>query len=1410
MIRSYPERNPFPHQGTLSIEVARTAPQPVDEAQTLPTLELDPIRYLLRLTARYLASFTSAGEKSGLPVVLTGGHGSGKTHTIRYMMNQVTSGELHPAKGILEPFVIYAKAEDPDFLKVYTQIMRQVPLHVLADLSLRLLGVIAGEQLGQFLADPKVTQRAGELLRADPQVVSRLFDRYLVGQDAVRQELTAEIYQAAGEIRDFQLAYAYLLHPELGPSAHAWLLGELVGETERRQLGVTRLLDTADDALRSLLLLATLFGRVGRPLLLFIDQYEKLVVTQDPALAERNVDLLRDLVDALPGKGILFAIAGNDQAWSALTIDLRQRFAGNVIQLPVLSLEDARHLVRLYLTAGTRHILQVLEPESGKVILEMGGHALPIRSVAVSADEKVAVSASSDGSLKVWDLAEGRELRSLRGHAGPVNAVALAPDGQAAVSASDDSTLKVWGLSTGQERLSLHGHDNWVNAVAITPDGRHAVSGSTDTTARLWDLETGRELQVFSGHRDTIWDVAVTPDGERLLTASADGALGVWALSTGERLGDLRGHTNWVNQVQVTPDGRYAVTASDDKTLRVWDLEKGQAAGDPLVGHAAPVHALALSPDGQWAVSAAIDQETCWWDLPKRAVRFSGKGTYSNPYALAVMPLSGRVVISGTLTYTGGAGDDNLYPFTGEAIQEMLRYGAGNIRRLLQICHQVFNRAYSERREIDAPLVEQTLKDGSPFYFNKQMVQNQVELALGKRGLPFQRDYSVGNIPVDLAVLAPDGSPRLLIQVSTALFKDDEATQALLSLNLAKTVQTLELNAQVLLVVLGYISPDVTPRLTEVVHNFIVYDPESFEERFAEVLDRLPRPSETSTRTQKVLQALEKQYEDLRRRFEDLVISSKQEVASLQTNVAQYAQQSARERFEDRRAEVRQAWSQKRQNLEAAIRDARKERRRRDLEDLERLQVQAERSRRERHRGFAILYGVIAIISLVAAFGSLSLGSVEIFMYLTRVGLFALAALTVAVCSALAAALTYMDVRGAFLVPPALRELAGPVGSLEELDRLARSPEIKRRGTETLLRHPNPHYRYAGAVNAEPETFAKWLVDALLAERSAVVRRALAQQMMKHPDPHYLTRTIERLTSAPADTAYLVEAAASRGPLEQALLRNLPAPLTTLAVLAGADPSVGFQGKRDSLAVQLVSEHRLSRHDAGSPENVLAEAYRSGLDRYTHAALAAFPEYQVRAAIAEISPFDEGGLGTYDSLRSIDAIDQLFLFFHQLLFYRDRDVLAGPEEAMPKTLLDGVLRTQASVLIYGANIPVAKVLDAIRERVGAFAPLDVRDPAKQPDDRSLRRTISNQLDETHKTLVVLTGAHVTDGIRAVLSEVIEGQLNVAPEEIRRLPAGCRVVAITPTDHPEEPFSSMFAPRLSATRIFDAPAIAAKP
>jgi len=70
----------------------------------------------------------------------------------------------------------------------------------------------------------------------------------------------------------------------------------------------------------------------------------------------------------------------------------------------------------------------------------------------------------------------GQLVHILEGHTDWVKAVALTPDGRLAVSASDDGTLIMWDLATGQVQLKLKTNAPlW--CVAIAPNGQTIVVG---------------------------------------------------------------------------------------------------------------------------------------------------------------------------------------------------------------------------------------------------------------------------------------------------------------------------------------------------------------------------------------------------------------------------------------------------------------------------------------------------------------------------------------------------------------------------------------------------------------------------------------------------------------------------------------------------------------------------------------------------------------------------------------------------------------------------------------------------------------------------------------------------------------------------------------------------------------------
>jgi len=143
----------------------------------------------------------------------------------------------------------------------------------------------------------------------------------------------------------------------------------------------------------------------------------------------------------------------------------------------------------------------------------------PIRSLAVTANGKMAVSGSFQGMLNLWNLDTRECLATMNGHAHWVDSVQLTPDSRYAVSGSADKTVKVWDLEVRTCIGTLEGHQDEVHSVAISNDGELLASaGFMDHTVRLWDWKSGACMQVIE-HEEAVvpTSVSFSLDGSRLV-----------------------------------------------------------------------------------------------------------------------------------------------------------------------------------------------------------------------------------------------------------------------------------------------------------------------------------------------------------------------------------------------------------------------------------------------------------------------------------------------------------------------------------------------------------------------------------------------------------------------------------------------------------------------------------------------------------------------------------------------------------------------------------------------------------------------------------------------------------------------------------------------------------------------------
>ncbi len=145
------------------------------------------------------------------------------------------------------------------------------------------------------------------------------------------------------------------------------------------------------------------------------------------------------------------------------------------------------------------------------------GELAPPIGVAFTADGNSLVSASGDGTARLWPLSSrgGERGRVLMENIFPI--FALDPAGKYVLVGADGPRVFLVPLQGGESRMmpGLTLGQGWVNALAFAPDGRLAVAAKTDPALlRVWNLESGEVRTLEPPARDDPCGFGENREGE--------------------------------------------------------------------------------------------------------------------------------------------------------------------------------------------------------------------------------------------------------------------------------------------------------------------------------------------------------------------------------------------------------------------------------------------------------------------------------------------------------------------------------------------------------------------------------------------------------------------------------------------------------------------------------------------------------------------------------------------------------------------------------------------------------------------------------------------------------------------------------------------------------------------------------
>ncbi|TEB35945.1 WD40 repeat-like protein [Coprinellus micaceus] len=280
------------------------------------------------------------------------------------------------------------------------------------------------------------------------------------------------------------------------------------------------------------------------------------------------------------------------EAWSGICSRTISR-TGETGQVNRLAISPDKRL----LAAAIHKKINIYEiaSSSNEPLVAFESHTGNVSAVAFHSEGKWLVTASEDGTIKVWDLRTSTLHRTYDNGA-PVNDVIIHPNQGELISCDQAGSIKQWDLSDNicSHELaspfyysSTPAGDTPIRSVTLAADGSFLVAGNNKGQIYVWRLHedvppNGVRFQAvtyFLAHPKYLTRCLLSPDARYLATCSADTTVKIWSIGPNydfrlERV--LVGHQRWVWDCAFSADSAYLVTASSDHTARLWEMASGE------------------------------------------------------------------------------------------------------------------------------------------------------------------------------------------------------------------------------------------------------------------------------------------------------------------------------------------------------------------------------------------------------------------------------------------------------------------------------------------------------------------------------------------------------------------------------------------------------------------------------------------------------------------------------------------------------------------------------------------------------------------------------------------------------------------------------------------------------------------
>ncbi|MEQ8189702.1 MAG: protein kinase [Candidatus Eremiobacterota bacterium] len=287
------------------------------------------------------------------------------------------------------------------------------------------------------------------------------------------------------------------------------------------------------------------------------------------------------------------------------------------------------------LSANADSVIELWDSASGKTIKKFHEDTsymkFEIFDMTVSPCKKYIISAHGDGKIRKWNIEKGEIADTFTGEA-IIRSVDISSDGKLIVSAGNDGILGLWEAETGVCIKNINNDGGIIFCSRFSPDGSYIATGNQNSAVKLWNRQTGQLYKTMTGHRGAVLTLSFSYDGKYLLSGSEDKTVKIWDIEKGTSVTTFTGHNSQIETVDFSPSGLYCISGSGDGTIKIWDTEKGSCART-LPIHTMAVTGIKFSHDGSSVVTGSSDKTVTVIAVPVKSDKIFA-GHYKKEYLI--------------------------------------------------------------------------------------------------------------------------------------------------------------------------------------------------------------------------------------------------------------------------------------------------------------------------------------------------------------------------------------------------------------------------------------------------------------------------------------------------------------------------------------------------------------------------------------------------------------------------------------------------------------------------------------------------------------------------------------------------------------------------------------------------------